>query len=241
MLNKNVKKRTYHSCPSGLPAPTFPDANAALVYPINSCQLSPTLTSSLCNPQNTPSSMDQNAKTLCQSLYCQDCSGSSLNLKIFYNFKGMDRPWMFCMSLSIANKTLCQQSNLTLIHSHNNVLTGAPKGGRKWGRNGLLSCPCKIWERITKNCTSSPSSPMLFSTIHVLEWKSVMKNCRWLSSFACRQNKRDIAPGKLLLHSGLALSCILAWSLLKFPPLLYYIGIQHKYIKTPFHLNKSAV
>jgi hypothetical protein len=81
-----------------------------------------------------------------------------LNLKIFYNFKGMDRPWMFCMSLSIANKTLCQQSNLTLIHSHNNVLTGAPKGGRKWGSNGLLSCPCQIWERITKNCTSSPSS-----------------------------------------------------------------------------------
>jgi hypothetical protein len=92
MLNKNVKKRTYHSCPSGLPAPTFPDANAGLVYPIKSCQLSPTLTSSLCNPQNTPSSMDQNAKTLCLSLYCQDCSGSSLNLKIFYNFKGMDRP-----------------------------------------------------------------------------------------------------------------------------------------------------
>ncbi len=116
--------------------------------------------------------------------------------KIVYNFKGMDRPWIFCMSLSIANKTLCQQSNLTLIHSHNNVLAGAPKGGRKQGSNGLLSCPCQIWERITKFFTSSPSSPMLFSTIHVLEWKSVMKICRWLSSFACRQNKKGYSSWK---------------------------------------------
>jgi hypothetical protein len=43
---------------------TFPDANASLMYPIKSSQLSPTPTSSLCNPHSTPSSMDQTAKNI---------------------------------------------------------------------------------------------------------------------------------------------------------------------------------
>jgi hypothetical protein len=41
MLHKNVKKRTHHSCPSGLPA-SSPHSlmHMQLVYPIKSCQLS---------------------------------------------------------------------------------------------------------------------------------------------------------------------------------------------------------
>jgi len=38
---------------------------------------------------------------------------------------------------------------------------------------------------------------MLFSTSHVLEWKSVVKNCRWLSSFARRQNKKGYCSWKV--------------------------------------------
>ncbi len=98
---------------------------------------------------------------------------------------------------SVQTKICANESNLTLIHSHNIELNWATKGRRKQGSNGLVSCPHQIWEKITKNCTSSSSSPMLFSTSHVLEWKSVVKNCRWLSSFARRQNKKGYCSWKV--------------------------------------------
>ncbi len=99
--------------------------------------------------------------------------------------------------LSVQTKICANESNLTLIHSHNIELNWATKGRRKQGSNGLVSCPRQIREKITKNCTSSSSSPMLFSTSHVLEWKSVVKNCRWVSSFARRQNKKGYCSWKV--------------------------------------------
>ncbi len=99
--------------------------------------------------------------------------------------------------LSVQTKICANESNLTLIHSHNIELNWATKGRRKQGSNGLVSCPRQIREKITQNCTSSSSSPMLFSTSHVLEWKSVVKNCRWLSSFARRQNKKGYCSWKV--------------------------------------------
>lgn len=138
--------------------------------------------------------------TRCQarggSLQCRDCSGSRLN---FFNlsFQRHGRTMNFLDVLSVQTKICANESNLTLIHSHNIELNWATKGRRKQGRNGLVSCPRQIREKITKNCTSSSSSPMLFSTSHVLEWKSVVKNCRWLSSFARRQNKKGYCSWKV--------------------------------------------